>query len=75
MPGAAPRTNAPKGRLVVKVREAALAELGPRGAAEAEQLAAIEADVDPALSVIQQGVTGPHLGRSLDWQRHEPEAS
>jgi hypothetical protein len=68
-------TKAPKGRLVVKAREAALAEIGPSGATEAEQLADIEAGADPALSVIQQGVTRPLLGLALDWQRHEPEAS
>jgi hypothetical protein len=72
---AALRTKAPKGRLVVKAREAALAEIGPRGAAEAELLADIEAGADPALSVIQQGVTRPLLGLAIDWQRHEPEAS
>jgi hypothetical protein len=72
---AALRTKAPKGRLVVKAREAALAEIGPRGAAEAEQLADIEAGADLALSVIKQGVTRPLLALALDWQRHETEAS
>lgn len=72
---AALRAKAPKGRLVVKARAAALAEIGPRGAAEAERLADIEAGADPALSVIRQGVTRPILGLALDWQRHQPEAS
>jgi hypothetical protein len=72
---AALRTKAPKGRLVVKAREAALAEIGPRGAAEADQLAGIEAGADAALSVIQHGVTRPLRGLAIDWQRHEPEAS
>lgn len=72
---AALRTRAPKGRLVVKAREAALAEIGPRGAAEAERLADFEAGADTALSVIRQGVTRPLLGLAIDWQRHAPEAS
>ena len=69
------RTEAPKGRVAVMAREAALAEIGPHGAAEAGQLAGFEAAADPALSVLQQGVTRPLLGLALDWQRHEPEAS
>jgi hypothetical protein len=47
---AALRTKAAKGRFIVKAREAALAEIGPRGAAGAEQLADVEAGADPALS-------------------------
>lgn len=69
------RTKAPKGRLVVKAREAALAVIGRRGAAQAERLADIETSADSALFVIQQGVTRPLLGLVVDWQRHEPEAS
>jgi hypothetical protein len=61
--------------LVVKAREAALAEIGPRGAAEAERLADIETGADAALSVIQHGVTRPLRGLAIDWQRHVPEAS
>jgi hypothetical protein len=72
---AALRTKAPKGRMVIKAREAALAKLGPRGAAEAEQLADLEAGADPALSVIRQGVTKPLLDLALDWQHHEPKAN
>lgn len=70
---AALRTKAPKGRLIVKAREAALAEIGPRGAAEAERLADVEAGTDQALSVIRQGVTRPLMDLALDWHRHQPE--
>lgn len=69
---AALRTRAPKGRFIVKAREAALAEIGPRGAAEAERIADVEAGADPALSVIRQGVTKSLADLALDWQRHEP---
>jgi hypothetical protein len=72
---AALRAMAPKGRLFVKAREAALAEIGPRGAAEAKRLANFEAGADTALTVIRQGVTRPLLGLAIDWQRHAPEAS
>lgn len=72
---AALRTKAPQGRLIVKAREAALDEIGPRGAAEAERLADIEAGTDPTLSAIRQGVTRALLDLALDWRRHEPEAS
>lgn len=72
---AALRTKSPKGQLIVKAREAALAEIGRRGAAEAERLAAVEAGTDSALSLIRQGVTQPLLDLALDWQRHEPETS
>ncbi len=67
--------RAPKGRLVVKAREAARAEIDPRGAAEAERLADVEAGADTALSAIRQGVTRTLLGLAIDWQRHAPEAS
>ena len=70
---AALRTKAPKGRLIVKAREAALAEIGPRGAAEAKRLADVEAGADPAFTLIQQGVTKPLLDLALDWQRRDPE--
>jgi hypothetical protein len=72
---AALRAKAPKGRLIVETREAALAEIGPRGAADAERLANIEAGVDPALSVIRQGVAKPLLDLTLDWHRAEPRTS
>ena len=70
---AALRTKTPKRRLIVKARAAALAEIGPRGAAEAERLADVEAGANPALCVIRQGVTRPLLDLALDWHRHEPE--
>jgi len=69
------RTKAPRKRLIFKAREAALAEIGPRGAALAELLADVEAGAGPALSVIRQGVTRPLLDLALDWQRREIETS
>lgn len=69
------RTKAPKGRLIVRAREAAMVEIGPRGAAEAERLADIEADANPALALIRQGVTKPILDLAVDWRRLEHEAS
>lgn len=71
---AALRAKEPKGRFIVKAREAALAEIGPPGAAEAERLADVEAGTDPALTVIRQGVTKPLVDLALDWQRHEKTA-
>jgi hypothetical protein len=68
------RPKAPKGRLIAKAREAALAEIGPRGAAEAERLGDVEAGADLALTVIRQGVTKPLLDLALDWQGHQPES-
>jgi hypothetical protein len=62
------RTKPPKGRLLVKAREAALAEIGPRGASEAERLADVEAGADPARALLRQGVTRPLLDLALDWK-------
>ncbi|WP_341890687.1 hypothetical protein [Variovorax sp. YR752] len=67
---AALRNKASKGRLVVKAREAALDEIGSRGAIEAERLADVEAGADAALGVIRQGVTKPLLDLALDWHLH-----
>jgi hypothetical protein len=64
---AALRTRAGKGRLVIKAREAALVEIGPRGAAEAERLADVEAAAGPTLSVLRQGVAKPLMDLALDW--------
>jgi hypothetical protein len=69
---AALRTKTPRGRLIVKAREAALAEIGRRAAAEAERLAYVEAGADPAFTVLREGVTKPLLDLALDWQRREP---
>lgn len=65
---AALRTKALKGRLIVMARAAALAEIGPRGATEAERLADVEAGVDSTRRVLARGVTKPLLDLSLDWQ-------
>ena len=67
---AALRTKAAKGRFIVKARVAALTEIGPRGAAEAERLADVEAGTDPALNGIRQGVATPLVDLALDW-RHD----
>jgi hypothetical protein len=71
---AALRTKAPKGRLIVKAREAALAEIGRRGVAEAERLASVEAGTNPKRTLILQGVTKPLLDLAIDWRRRETEA-
>jgi hypothetical protein len=65
------RTKAPKGRLIVKAREAAMVEIGPRGAAEAERLADVEAGADPERALLRQGVTKPLLDLALDWKHSE----
>ena len=69
------RAKGPKGKLVVHARGAALAEIGTRGAAEAERLADLEAGADGALKFLQEGVTRPLLDLALDWQRAESEAT
>jgi pyruvate/2-oxoglutarate dehydrogenase complex dihydrolipoamide acyltransferase (E2) component len=61
------RAKGPRGRVIFKARGAALAEIGPHGAAEAERLAGIEAGADPRVTVIRQGVTKPLLDLALDW--------
>jgi hypothetical protein len=66
------RTKTAAGRLIVKARKAAVAEIGARGAAEAERLADLEADADPALSTIRQGVTRTLLDLALDWRPGAP---
>lgn len=63
------RTKALKGRLIVMARAAALAEIGPRGAVEAERLADIEAGADAARRVIARGVTTALQHLAIDWQR------
>jgi hypothetical protein len=68
---AALRTKAHEGRFIVKARQASLAEIGARGASEADRLAAVEAAVDPALSAIRLGVAKPVADLALDWQRHQ----
>lgn len=65
------RTRAPKGRLVVKARRSALAEIGPRGADEAERLADLEAGGAGASTVLRDGVPKPLLDLALDWRNAE----
>lgn len=64
------RTKDREGQLIAAAREAALAEIGKRGAAEAERLSAIESVGGPTHSVIASGVTKPLLDLAVDWQRH-----
>ncbi len=71
---AALRTKAPKGRLIVTARVAALAEIGPRGASDAERLADVETGTDPSLSILRQGVAKPLMDLALDWQRREADS-
>jgi hypothetical protein len=63
-------TKERKGQSIAAAREAALAEIGKRGAAEAERLSAIESGGDPAHTVIGSGVTKPLFDLAVDWQRH-----
>jgi hypothetical protein len=67
------RAKVPKEHLIAKAREAALAQIGKRGAAEADRLSDFEAGADPARSVIRLGVTKALFDLALDWQRHESE--
>lgn len=69
------RTKPPKERLIVKAREAALAEIGSRSVAEAERLSVVEADVGTALTHIRQGVWKPLVNLTLDWRRQDSETS
>lgn len=63
------RAKEPKGYLIVRAREAALAQIGKRGAAEAERLSDFEAGADPPRSVIRRGVTKALFDLALD-RRH-----
>lgn len=69
------RTKEPKGRLIVTAREAALAQIGSRGAAQAERLSKIEAGGDPAHTAIRLGVAKPLFDLALDWQQHDAAAT
>lgn len=55
---------------IVAAREAAWAEIGARGAADAQRLSDIEAGGDPQHTVIQVGVTKPLRDLALDWRGH-----
>ena len=61
------RTKEQTGQLIATAREAALAEIGKRGASEAERLSAIESSADPARTVIGSGVTKPLFDLAVDW--------
>ncbi len=55
---------------IVVAREAAWAEIGKRGAADAQRLSDIEAGGDPTHTVIQVGVGKPLRDLALDWRSH-----
>ncbi len=71
---AALRTKPRKDRLIVKAREAALAEIGPRSVVEAQRLAVVETGAGPALTHIRQGVLKPLVNLTLDWRPQESKA-
>ena len=62
------RTKGRQGQLIAAAREAALAEIGKRGASEAERLSAIESASDPARTVIGSGVSRPLFDLVVDWE-------
>lgn len=64
------RPTKPTERLIVTARKAALAEIGERGAAEAEQLSAWEVDGDAKHGFIRLGVAKALSDLALDWKRH-----
>lgn len=68
---AALRDGGRRGRLSLAARDAALAEIGSRGAADARRLAAIEAAAHPSQTILRKGVTQALDDLALDWQRGE----
>lgn len=65
------RTKNSKGPPIVAAREAALVQVGKRGAAEAERLSDIESGGGPTHALLRQGVTKPLFDLALDWQHGE----
>jgi len=65
------RAKGPRARVILAARKAALAEIGARGAVEAERLAAIEAGVVRADGIIGRGVTKPLFDLALDWRHRD----
>jgi hypothetical protein len=55
---------------IVAARETAWAEIGKRGAADAQRLADLEADCVPTHAVIQLGVSKALRDLALDWCKH-----
>jgi hypothetical protein len=64
---AALNTKGPKGRAIIKARQAALVEIGARGAAEAQRLADVESGAEPEQTLLRHGVTRPLFDLALDW--------
>jgi hypothetical protein len=67
------RAKSPAARLIVIAREAALEQIGPRGAREAERLADVEATFDPVHGILGRGVMQPLFDLALDWRRKGSE--
>jgi predicted PilT family ATPase len=65
------RAKVATGPLIATARGAALAQIGKRGAAQAERLSQIESGGDPAHTAIRSGVARPLLDLGLDWKRPE----
>jgi hypothetical protein len=64
---AALNTKGAKGRAIIKARQAALVEIGARGAAEAQRLADVESGTEPGQTLLRQGVTRSLFDLALDW--------
>jgi hypothetical protein len=56
-----------KGRAIIKARQAALVEIGARGAAEAQRLADVASGAEPGQTLLRQGVMRPLFDLALDW--------
>jgi hypothetical protein len=64
---AALNTKGPKGRAIITARQAALVEIGARGAAEAQRLADVASGAEPGQALLRQGVTRSLFDLALDW--------
>jgi hypothetical protein len=63
------RRKAPGSRPMIAARAAALKEIGPRGAGQAERLADIEAGSGSAQTPLRLGVAKPLLQLAVDWMQ------
>lgn len=69
------RTRAHRGKALAKARQAALAEIGPRGVADAECLAGVEAGAGSDRTVLRDGVARPLFDLMLDWETLDEKLS
>lgn len=69
------RTRKSKGPPILAARRAALAQVGRRGAAEAERLSDIESGRDAEHAFLREGVTTPLFDLALDWRAGEHTAT